>query len=229
LLGGYLVNAKHDDAAIAEFQTALSEDPKLADARVAMAKVYFRQGKNAQAAEQLDEALAQKPDYVPALMARGSVADDSGDRAEAIRCYQRVLDANPNNAAAANNLAWDYAMENVNLDQALDLAELARRQDPRNPHVADTLGFIMLKRGVSQAAVPYLREGVAGIPDSESAHYHLGLALLATNQPNEAMAELKTALKLAPESSDVDQINHALSRANEQMRALHKPGRSQPG
>jgi tetratricopeptide (TPR) repeat protein len=162
-------------------------------------------------------------------MALGAIADGAGDRQRAIAYYRKVLDADSDFAPAANNLAWDYASLDSNLDQALELAQRARRLSPKDPHIADTLGFVMLKRGIASAAVPLLREGVDGLPRSPSTHYHLGLALLSTDQPAEASGELATALKLDPNSRDADDISRALSRANEAMRGRRLQRSGQPG
>ena len=52
---------------------------------------------------------------------------------------------------------------------------------PDDPHISDTLGWILYKRGVYQQATALLRESAAKRPESPEIQYHLGMAsLLAT-------------------------------------------------
>jgi len=53
--------------------------------------------------------------------------------ADARRSYSRALEIDPNAAVAANNLAWLQAEAGENLDVALNLAQLAKRQLPVRP------------------------------------------------------------------------------------------------
>ena len=63
---------------------------------------------------------------------------------EAVRehgeAYQKVLEIDKSFAPAANNLAWNYAESNSNLDTAFNLAQKARDLRPNDPAIADTLG-----------------------------------------------------------------------------------------
>ena len=53
-------------------------------------------------------------------------------------------------AAAANNLAWVLAAHGGDKDKALALAQIATELVPEDPHVSDTLGWILYRRGVPQ-------------------------------------------------------------------------------
>ena len=65
--------------------------------------------------------------------------------------------------------------------------------DP-SPDVLDTLGWVHLKRGETQAAVAAFREAIAARPDSASIRYRLGMALDRSGESEEAREMLRTAL-----------------------------------
>ncbi|MGH6706540.1 MAG: sulfotransferase, partial [Sphingomicrobium sp.] len=57
------------------------------------------------AREELEQALAINPGYVPALINLGNLAEDHGDRAEAKAAYQRALAVNPSSSLALARMA----------------------------------------------------------------------------------------------------------------------------
>jgi Flp pilus assembly protein TadD len=80
-----------------------------------------------------------------------------------------------------------------------------------------------LKRGLPDNAVPLFRESIQANNNSASAHYHLGFALLALNQRDEASRELATALKLAPTAQDAVRAREQLARLNGTERSSATP------
>src|SRR5207245_11508111 len=59
-------------------------------------------------------------------------------------------------------------------DQAYDLVK--RAKDATNePHINDTLGWILCKRGEYSNALPLLQESADKVPGSPAIHFHLGM------------------------------------------------------
>ena len=104
----------------------------------------------------------------------------------------------PNLGEAKNNLAYLFADSGKNLDRALDLAQEAKALLPDSPNAADTLGWVLYKRGVPAAAISYLKEAEAGLePGSPSlgvVRYHLALAYESNGDSEEAVETLERAL-----------------------------------
>jgi Flp pilus assembly protein TadD len=113
-----------------------------------------------------------------------------------------------------NNLAWVYAIEGQNLDQALSLATQARQTAPDLISINDTLGWIQYKKGNYPIAVGLLREVVEKAPQSAEYRYHLGMALSSAGQKDKAKEELSKALQLAPplNRDDAKQAQDALAK-----------------
>src|SRR5690606_35547632 len=95
--------------------------------------------------------------------------------------------------------AYLLAEENRDLDRALELAQAAKAQLPENPNAADTLGWVLLKKGIASAAVDYLKEAESGFPadhpDLGWVRFHLAQAYEANEQPERAREVLERALE----------------------------------
>ncbi|HUR36599.1 MAG TPA: hypothetical protein VM009_02200, partial [Terriglobales bacterium] len=94
----------------------------------------------------------------PALaeLIQGREAELRSDRAKAIRHYETAVRLGESTGAAANNLAWIYAQQGIQLDRALELAKRASELDPKNPAIWDTLGAVLLRRRDFTAATEAL-------------------------------------------------------------------------
>jgi tetratricopeptide (TPR) repeat protein len=206
LYGDYLEAEGQHARAINELQSAVAYSPTLFAVYPTMAEAYANEGKYTEAATKLAFALRQQPNYIPALMALGAIARQQGDRERSIQCYRKILELNPNSASAANAVAWEYALEKAHLDEALDLAQRARRLSPKNPHIGDTLGFVLLQRGLPQQALPFLQESAAALPDSPVVQHHLELTLTALNQAGAAKTEPHWEAEPVAESADPQSI-----------------------
>ena len=99
-------------------------------------------------------------------------------------------------ALAANNLAYIYADDGGNLDMALQLAQVARQKLPESPEVADTLGWVYVKKDLATLAIPRLEEAADGNPNDALVQYHLGVALAKAGQKIKGRQILERALTM---------------------------------
>jgi predicted Zn-dependent protease len=81
-------------------------------------------------------------------------------------------------------------------EKALQLAQTAKEMAPEEPHISDTLGWILYKRGVYQRALSLLSDSAAKLPENPEIQYHLGMAYLKAGDKEGA----KKALTLAATS-----------------------------
>ena len=160
LLGSLYVARGEPDQAEGAFLKALALEPGLTDAYLALANLYRASGKYDRALEELDRALKVNPKNLTAHMLSGVVYQQQGKVPEAQRALEQTLALDPRFAPAANNLAFLYAVNGGDRERALQLAQLAKQVAPEEPHISDTLGWILYTRGVyRQAGHPYrLRE-----------------------------------------------------------------------
>ena len=75
--------------------------------------------------------------------------DRTGRSEEARKEYEIVIQLQPENATALNNLAYLEAEEGVDLDQALAHAQRARQKLPGDLDVQDTLALVYIRKNLT--------------------------------------------------------------------------------
>jgi putative PEP-CTERM system TPR-repeat lipoprotein len=73
----------------------------------------------------------------------------------AIKNYEKILEKNPKDVVALNNIAWSY-LEKNNLKQALIFSEKAKVLAPNHPQILDTYGLILTKNNRPAEAIAAL-------------------------------------------------------------------------
>jgi len=87
--------------------------------------------------------------------------------------YERVLELDPHNTLAMNNLAYLLAEEGIMLRQALRLASNAVLLEPANGVYLDTLGWVHYKLGNYEPARQALEKALATGVDEAEIYHHL--------------------------------------------------------
>ena len=116
--------------------------------------------------------------------ARGELARATGE-------YEQVLATAPNNYVALNNLAWSYF--ETGDPRAEEIARRAYEQSPQDGSVADTLGWIQVRKGNLAEGIPMLRKAVQ-YNDHPEVRYHLAAGLAAAGDHAEARRILQDLL-----------------------------------
>ena len=168
-------------------------------------------GRWGQAVEVYQELAAMDPYSAEAYNRLGYAAMRAGDWLLAASAFDQVIHLNPRSPVGYNNLAYLYAQHEVNLSQALRLAEKALELmgDRPDATVLDTYGWVLVKNGRPQEAVGVLERalGLSGQDPRAQAEilYHLGLAHMQLNRHDVARKLLRQALELQPELGEARQ------------------------
>jgi tetratricopeptide (TPR) repeat protein len=200
---------KDTAGAEASLRKAIELDSSLLQAYTMLGGLYLSQKKPDEAIAEFERVVAKQPKNIAAHTMIGMILQAQGKGAEAQKRYEQVVAMDNRAAVASNNLAWMYAEADVNLDQALTLAQAAKAELPDQPEVNDTLGFVYLKKNLATLAVPPLRLSVEKDPKNPVYHYRLGVAYSKTGDKDGARKELQEALKLNatfPGADDAKQI-----------------------
>ena len=88
----------------------------------------------------------------------------------------------------------------------------SEKQKPQMNEVSDTLGWIFLKKNLSDSAYDTFRDLVNKTPTISTYRYHLGLALMQKGDKIKAIKELQEALKYNPSNKERDQIQQMLNK-----------------
>jgi putative PEP-CTERM system TPR-repeat lipoprotein len=110
----------------------------------------------------------------------------------AIEQYEQVLQQEPKNVTALNDIAWIYWQQKDG--RALSFAERAYAQAASNPAVLDTLGWILLEQGQTSRAVTLLQKASTLDPAVAEIRYHLGMALAKSGDRRGARSQFEQLL-----------------------------------
>jgi tetratricopeptide (TPR) repeat protein len=215
-MGNIAVRAGKYDDAIGEFNgvlNALDKNSKQrGDLYLRLGETYRRKGDDAGAVNVLQKAREILPDNIMIISTLALTLDHAGRWNEARQMYEASLKLDPNNGIAMNNLAFLMAEHNGDLDDALTKGTKAKQLLPNTPEVADTLGWIYLKKNLSDNAIEIFRDLVQKAPNQSTFRYHLGMALSQKGDRPRAIKELNDALKYNPPKDERDKIQLLLSR-----------------
>jgi len=198
LLGQLYRASNQLDQAEDAFTKAVELQPDLNAAYAQLAAIYSSSNRQAEAIAALERGLEHDPENVPVMMLKGMVQHQTADIGAAQSTYEDLLGVNPRFAPAANNLAYIYQNQEGMLEKAFELAEIARAEAPDNPDIADTLGWILYKRGTYERALGLVKEAATARPENAEIHFHVGFVHYRLGQFQDTAEAFSTALELDP-------------------------------
>jgi tetratricopeptide (TPR) repeat protein len=147
------------------------------------------------------------------LLARLHLA--RGEQPQAIELLRSALADQPDLPAAQNDLAYLLARSGEELESATELAQEARANRPDSPEIADTLGFVYLRRNLAEAALVQFDASLQLAEPGSSrwaiAQYHRGLALRQLGRQADAIAALEQALASGAEFAEAPDAHQVLA------------------
>lgn len=179
---------------------AIELDARNVTAQLTLADVAQREGKKTEMIEILERAAASVPESADLQYRLAIVYEQNDRRPDAITAYEKAIAINNDLAMAKNNLAYLIAESGGDLDRALELAQQAKEQLPDDGNASDTLGWVMLKRGVPSAAIGYLEEARGRFPQDAFevqgiVRNHLAEAYERNAEPEKAIAESRKSVE----------------------------------
>ena len=216
LLADVEVRVGRFDEAIADYQAVVDKMGKNSKARariyVRLGEAYRRKGDLANAIQAFQKARELTPDDVLVLAELALVLDAAQHWSEAMKVYEAAIKLAPNDAVSLNNDAFLIAEHGGDLDLALTRAQRATQLLPKFPEVADTLGWIYLKKNLSDQAIDLFKRNVAQQPNSSTYRYHLGMAWYQKGDKTQARQALVEALKYNPSSYEKQKIQELMAK-----------------
>jgi len=194
------------------FIKAIELQPARVQAYTLLGSFYIGQQRNPDAIDRFQDAIERDPNSVPAHTMLGMLYEMRQRPADAEKQYRKALEIDATASLAANNLAWMYVSGNRNLDEALQLAQQAKQNQPDDPEIDDTLGWIYYRKDRTKLAIEHLERAAARGPDVPARHYHLGLAYFRAGDFDRAKASLKHALSLKQEFDGIEEARKTLAQ-----------------
>jgi tetratricopeptide (TPR) repeat protein len=196
------------------YERALELDPELASALMGLAELAAEEG-NLDAAVALYDRASQADDGNPeAALEAISLLQSTQNTSELQLRLESLLESDPRNARAANELAKLLAKSEASLDEAAGYAQRAAFFRSV-PEAHETLGSIQIRRGEPELAVDTLTTALELQPDSTSALYQLGLAHAALGDKERARTLFGQLIEAAaPESEQAQSQIARLGNSN---------------
>jgi tetratricopeptide (TPR) repeat protein len=208
----FYVRAQRYDEAIATYKELLEKNSTSADLLFKLGESYRRKGDINLAADAFRKSSLAAPNSTLPLLQLGLILETLGPADQAKAVYEQILKIDPNHPIALNNLAYRKAEEGQDLDGALTMAQRARQIQPNATAMADTLGWIYIKKNLSTDAARIFEDLVKKEPGNPIYHYHYALALMQKGDKPSAKRELESALKNKPPKDQADKIQDELKK-----------------
>lgn len=132
---------------------------------------------------------------------RGLCEDAQGNWAAAEPDIKQALGLAPTQPYVLNYLAYRWAQQGKNLQQARQMLLQALAFDPNDGALLDSLGFIELKLGNTKQALTLLIEAVQLLPGNAEVNAHLGDAFHQAGQNLQAIYQWDRALTMNPDAA----------------------------
>jgi tetratricopeptide (TPR) repeat protein len=188
---------------------AASGDPALA---VTLHRQLLARDRGGEADSELQAWLARTTG-APAgvLLAAGDSWQAKRDHTRAAAWYRRAVEANPKDAVALNNLAWELGQ--LGNREALDIARRALEQAPRSAPVLDTMGVLSLQFGEPADGVRHLEQAVQQAPQVPGFRVNLARALIRAGRKADAGRQLDEATRLVGDKTpppDIEELRRQI-------------------
>jgi tetratricopeptide (TPR) repeat protein len=133
---------------------------------------------------------------------------------DAIRCWQRSIELDPNHSAAAHAAIAAAAFDTGDLEAAAEHYGSAVQQDPASSTYPVNLGEVLINQGKPEEAVRVLGQVLKSHPLSGPAAALLGQAYLQLHQYDKARRNLENSVRMSP---DYPAAYHSLATACAQL------------
>jgi TolB-like protein/Tfp pilus assembly protein PilF len=209
LKGRFAYGNSNDRAGIEEsigyFNRAIKMDPTFAPAYVGLANAFNNLGTvfvgvspeetRPKVISAARKALELEPDLAEAHVLLANVWQEQFHWIDAESEYRRALEVNSNDADAHAGLAL-WLLCRGRTDEAVAWARRGREIDPLAVS-GSNIGWILFQSHRYNESIQELRSSLAVRPDIASALLYLGFALIANNQPADAVPVLEKALSVS--------------------------------
>ena len=181
---------------LADVAAAEKIDASHGDIPLVRARAYLGAGEPGKAIPSLTRAMKDQPKSMQLLATRAEAYAKSGQTALALKDYADLRARAVGVAEALNNLCWSQATMNVALEAALQDCEAALKVAPREPHIIDSKGFVLLRLGRLEEAVRTYDDALSVRGGHPESLYGRGLAKVRMGRETEGEADLTAARKL---------------------------------
>ncbi|HLV60918.1 MAG TPA: tetratricopeptide repeat protein [Fredinandcohnia sp.] len=187
---------------------------------VALSRALVDTGRAEEAILLLEERARARPER-PILFALAMAKERAGHPEGAVEVASRILEEDPDDAAALNFVGYLLADHGLRLEEARRLLMRAVELEPDEPAYLDSLGWCELQLGNLASAEPYLLRAAELLPDDPEILHHLAELYFRSGRIELAIATWQRALhglERDPDVRLVDIIEKRLAHARTRLR-----------
>lgn len=203
LEGDIQVSQKQWSEAVTSYRTGLKLAPST-ELAIRLHKTLLTAQNTGEADKFANEWIKAHPKDLGFRLRLGDVATARKDYPAAIQHYRSVVDQQPDNALALNNLAW--ATGQMKSPKAIEYAEKANKLAPNQPAFMDTLAMLMADKGDTAGAIALLHKALEIAPQAAAIRLNLVRVLISAGKKDEARSELETLAKLGDAFPAQDEV-----------------------
>lgn len=177
-------------------------------------KNYLEMAKSLDAAEKLATTDEERESV---WFARGSMLERQKKFDEAEKEFRRVLERNPDNAAALNYLGYMFADRNVKLTEAEKMIRKALEQEPGNGAYLDSLGWAQYRLGKYAEAEASLKQATEKVPRDSTIQDHLGDVYFKMGRMKEAITAWEKSVRAWQTSSAAEREGLDITKVQKKL------------
>ena len=193
----HLITGEDYERAAEVLETVLGDDPQIPQAKLMLATVFRKLGRNEDAKAVLDPYLRDNPDNTVALITMAGILSDEGRTEDVLALTKKVLAVDDRNTQAWELMAGVFMNANDH-QRALSALQKAVDIQPKLTRPRLNLAVALMGLGRLDQAEPVLGQIIAGHPKFPLAHYHLGLLYEEQGRLEEARAAYAAEVELYP-------------------------------
>jgi len=160
---------------------------------ISLAEMAERDGNAAQARQNLQQALSMWPGNVELLRAAARMEDRQAQLQVAEALYRQAVTANPQDAAAHNDLGLCLARQG-RLEESVQEIEQAIHLQPGKPLYRNNVATVLVELRQDQKALAHL----SAVHGPAEANYNLGQLMIQRGRQQEALVYFQVALAQNP-------------------------------
>ena len=189
--------------------------------------ILRREKQFAEAAAAYGQAIARTPQPSEAdwllFYQRGIALDQAHRWPQAEADFKRALALRPDQPNVLNYLAYSWTERRENLPLARQMIQRAVAQQPNDPAMIDSFGWIMLRQGDVPGAVQQLEHASELEPEDATINNHLGDAYRAAGDTLDAQFQWRRALTLHPDRDEASELESKLKQVGAPVPAPSAP------
>lgn len=146
--------------------------------------------KNKLAEESLKKSISAKPDFTDAVLALGSLFEETNKTAQATQLYSSYQEQYGPDISVAKALSQIY-LESENYEKAYGQYEIILASEPENLNIKIRLALLDIEKKDYSVAIRRLKEILSQAPDSDKVRFYLAAVFEELNQNKDAIEQFE--------------------------------------